>query len=154
MVTRSSSTRLLSRRRGSHTLKKMRMTLLDIPSRRIDFPIQGCCTARARLKQTIWNWETKGKYSGDTGKQCSGFGALRFFEPLGSGSVISCTDPDPSINKQKYLVLWLLVNLWYGSADLDPYQNVTDPKLYLEGQVSSFASNTLHTSTEYIRKPN
>ncbi len=153
MVTRSSSTRLLSRRRGSQTLKKMRMTLLDIPSRTIDLSIQGCCTAGAQLKQTIWHWETKRKcrHGGDAGKQCSGFGAWNFFEPLGSGFVISCTDPDPSINKPKNLVLWLLINFWYGFADLNPYQNVTVPKLCLERQVSSFASNTLHTSTEYIR---
>ncbi len=76
------------------------------------------------------------------------------FGPSRSGSVIICTDSDPSINPQKskknvdfyYFLLhfnFLIfvgilsatdeagagsVSQWYGSADPDPYQNFTDPQ--------------------------
>ncbi len=41
--------------------------------------------------------------------QCSGLADPHVFEPLGSGSVIIFTDPDPSVNKQKNKMPWFLL---------------------------------------------
>ncbi len=49
------------------------------------------------------------------------------FGPPGSGSGIICTDPDPSINKQKIEISHEFNCFVTSQKNTDPYQNFTDP---------------------------